>query len=98
MQSLKGTAAEGRVSHADLIALGGAHAVFITGGPFIDVPIGKPVICLKLHADSLPFLALSSTAAAAETIVSNEGDARSNVHTQRCTQRWLWKLKSTDWP
>ena len=44
MQTLKGTAAEGRVSHADLIALGGAYAVSITGGPFIDVPIGTPVI------------------------------------------------------
>lgn len=98
MQSLKGTAAEGRVSHADLIALGGAHAVFITGGPFINVPIGKPVICLKLYAYSLPFLALSSTAAAAETVVFNDRDARSIVHTHHCTQRWLWMLQSTSWP
>ncbi len=41
MQNLKGTAAEGQVSYADLIALGGAYAVFITGGPTIDVPIGE---------------------------------------------------------
>ena len=41
MQNLKGTAAEGQVSYADLIALGGAYAVSITGGPTIDVPIGK---------------------------------------------------------
>ena len=41
MQNLKGTAAEGRVSFADLIALGGAYAVSITGGPTIDVPIGR---------------------------------------------------------
>ena len=40
MQNLKGTAAEGRVSYADLIALGGAFAVSITGGPSIDLPIG----------------------------------------------------------
>ena len=42
MQNLKGTAAEGRVSYADLIALGGAYAVSVTGGPVIDVPIGMP--------------------------------------------------------
>ena len=40
MQNLKGTVAEGRVSYADLIALGGAYAVSVTGGPVIDVPIG----------------------------------------------------------
>lgn len=40
MQNLKGTAAEGCVSYADLIALGGAFAVSSTGGPVIDVPIG----------------------------------------------------------
>lgn len=38
---LKGTAAEGAVSKADLIALAGAHAVRITGGPVIDVPVGR---------------------------------------------------------
>ena len=42
MQNLKGTVAEGRVSYADLIALGGAYAVSVTGGPVIDVPIGTP--------------------------------------------------------
>lgn len=41
MENLKGTAAEGIVSYADLIALGGAYAVSVTGGPVIDVPIGK---------------------------------------------------------
>lgn len=40
-QSLKGTAAEGRVSRADLIALAGAHAVAMTGGPAIDVGIDR---------------------------------------------------------
>lgn len=39
-QALAGTPAEGRVSAADLIALAGARAVRITGGPDIDVPIG----------------------------------------------------------
>ena len=56
MQNLKGTAAEGRVSYADLIALGGAYAVLITGGPSIDVSIGeltvfkvqKLITCSKL--------------------------------------------------
>ena len=41
MKGLKGTAAEGRVSYADLIALGGAYAVLVTGGPAIAVPIGQ---------------------------------------------------------
>lgn len=41
MDKLKGTAAEGRVSYADLIALGGAHAVKITGGPVMQVPVGR---------------------------------------------------------
>ena len=51
MQNLKGTAAQGRVSYADLIALGGAYAVLITGGPSIDVSIGRLTVC-----DAQPFL------------------------------------------
>lgn len=38
---LKGTPLEGVLSRADVIALAGAHAVRITGGPLIDVPIGR---------------------------------------------------------
>lgn len=38
--ALKGTPAEG-LSYADLVALAGAHAVSITGGPVIDVPVGR---------------------------------------------------------
>ena len=45
MQNLEGTAAEGRVSFADLIALGGAYAVLITGGPSIDMSIGELTVC-----------------------------------------------------
>lgn len=41
MAALAGTAAEGRVSYADLIALGGAYAVAVTGGPDIRIPIGQ---------------------------------------------------------
>ncbi|GAB4820290.1 hypothetical protein N2152v2_007336 [Parachlorella kessleri] len=41
MAKLKGTAAEGAVSYADLVALGGAHAVRMTGGPTIQVPVGR---------------------------------------------------------
>jgi hypothetical protein len=41
MKKLKGTPAEGKVSYADLIALGGAYAVSVTGGPTIAVPIGE---------------------------------------------------------
>ena len=40
-EALKGTPAEGQVSRADLIALMGAAAVAITGGPRIVVPIGR---------------------------------------------------------
>ena len=40
-QELKGTAAEGKVSLADLVALGGAYAVAITGGPAIKVDLGE---------------------------------------------------------
>ena len=50
MKRLKGTPAEGRVSYADLIALGGAYAVALTGGPAIDVPIGAP---LTLNPETL---------------------------------------------
>ena len=38
---MQGTPAAGKVSAADLIALAGAQAVQMTGGPDIDVPIGK---------------------------------------------------------
>lgn len=39
--NLKGTPAQGRLSNADLIALAGAYAVQICGGPSINVPIGR---------------------------------------------------------
>ncbi len=42
-KELEGTAAA-QLSHADLIALAGAHAVATTGGPVIEVPIG-----MQLH-------------------------------------------------
>ena len=40
-QALEGTAAAGQVSNADLIALAGARAVAVCGGPSISVPIGR---------------------------------------------------------
>ena len=41
MDKIKGTAADGKVSFSDMIALAGAYAVAITGGPKVPVPIGK---------------------------------------------------------
>mmetsp|Transcript_17640 Transcript_17640/g.49309 ORF Transcript_17640/g.49309 Transcript_17640/m.49309 type:complete len:326 (+) Transcript_17640:78-1055(+) len=41
MSRIKGTPAAGQVSYADMIALAGAHAVALTGGPTISVPIGR---------------------------------------------------------
>ena len=39
--ALAGTAAAG-LSSADLVCLLGAHAVAVTGGPAIEVPVGRP--------------------------------------------------------
>ena len=41
-KELEGTPAAW-LSHADLIALAGAHAVATTGGPVMDVPVGMPL-------------------------------------------------------
>ena len=51
MKALKGTPAEGHVSYADLIALGGAYAVAVTGGPDIDVAVG---VMRALHQGPKP--------------------------------------------
>jgi len=40
MSNIQGTAAEGLVSQADMIALVGAYAVGLCGGPLISVPVG----------------------------------------------------------
>ncbi|KAF6258420.1 heme peroxidase [Scenedesmus sp. NREL 46B-D3] len=37
----QGTPAEGKLSNADLVALAGAHAVAVCGGPVMDVPVGR---------------------------------------------------------
>lgn len=41
MKRIEGTAAQGEVSLADMIMLAGAYAVRVTGGPVIDVPVGR---------------------------------------------------------
>ena len=41
MTNILGTAAEGVVSYADMIALVGAYAVGLCGGPLISVPVGQ---------------------------------------------------------
>ena len=43
MLKIQGTAAEGVISYADLIALVGAYAVVLCGGPLISIPIGEPL-------------------------------------------------------
>lgn len=60
-EQLKGTPAEGVVSKADLIALAGAHAVSITGGPSIDVPVGRKDATQPDPEDRLPAETLSAT-------------------------------------
>jgi L-ascorbate peroxidase len=64
--ALVGTVAEGRVSQADLVALAGAYAVCVTGGPDIRVPVGEgtrrppplepraPAVCARARACAPP--------------------------------------------
>lgn len=54
MAELKGTPAEGQVSMADMIALAGAYAVSKTGGPKIEVPVGRQDAAAGDPADRLP--------------------------------------------
>ena len=44
MANIKGTPAEGLVGWADMVALVGAYAVAMCGGPAISVPIGQPCV------------------------------------------------------
>lgn len=44
MANIKGTPAEGLVSWADMVALAGAYAVSVCGGPVISIPIGQSSI------------------------------------------------------
>lgn len=52
MKGIKGTAAEGEVSTADMIALAAAYAVRITGGPAIDVPVGERHVVAQTSRDA----------------------------------------------
>jgi L-ascorbate peroxidase len=56
---LKGTAAES-LSKADMIALTGAHAVAVTGGPEINVPVGRIDSTSADPEDRLPAETLTS--------------------------------------
>lgn len=49
-ERLRGTAAEA-LSRADLIALAGAHAVAVTGGPVIEARAAGPLLCSVLNLD-----------------------------------------------
>ncbi|GFR50939.1 hypothetical protein Agub_g13259 [Astrephomene gubernaculifera] len=51
---LRGTPADGCVSDADLVALAGAFAVRLCGGPDIAVPIGRPVAAGADPAGRMP--------------------------------------------
>ncbi|BDA46786.1 Putative L-ascorbate peroxidase 6 [Coccomyxa sp. Obi] len=62
MERLKGTPAEGVVSYADLIALGGTYAVAVTGGPVIDIPIGRRDTAVPDPTGRLPEETLSAEA------------------------------------
>lgn len=53
-KKLKGTPAEGAVGLADLVALAGARAVRITGGPDIAVPVGRADAAAADPADRMP--------------------------------------------
>ncbi|KAK9865588.1 hypothetical protein WJX84_009924 [Apatococcus fuscideae] len=58
---LKGTSAEGLVSMAVMIALGGAHGVKICGGPSISVPVGRQDAAAADPGGRLPAESLSAT-------------------------------------
>ena len=92
-QKLQGTAAEG-LSAADLIALAGAHAVAITGGPRITVPVGREDAVAADPAGLLPMETLSAEAQidtfADKGLSVQELVALLGAHTVRdcCVYRW----------
>ncbi|KAK9862530.1 hypothetical protein WJX84_005324 [Apatococcus fuscideae] len=82
--SLKGSPAES-LSLADLVALGGAWAVRATGGPTIDIPVGRRDASEedpeeRLPAETLPAAALKATFAD-KGLNSQELIALSGAHT-----------------
>ena len=56
MLNIQGTAAEGVISYADMIALVGAYAVGLCGGPLISIPIGEllPLVLTRTTRGSWP--------------------------------------------
>lgn len=54
MAGLKGTAAEGKVSFADLVMLAGAYSVRVCGGPVVPIKIGRIDAQGPDPADRLP--------------------------------------------
>ncbi|KAK9840586.1 hypothetical protein WJX81_003173 [Elliptochloris bilobata] len=82
---LRGTAAEGQLSYADLVALGGAWAVGATGGPTIEVPVGRRDAGAADPVDRMPAETLTAEqlrgAFAAKGISEQELVALSGAHT-----------------
>ena len=92
MSNIQGTPAEGLVSYADMVALVGAYAVAMCGGPTISIPIGGPdldITCVRNISFSIVVTLSSnqdnSTACIAtrSSLTSSESTATGTTPTSR---------------